>query len=385
MKIAIFESITTPGGHEVDFDRILTDELQNLGHEVKFYVPDKFVFNYDYKVTAEYLPGEAVSYTGKRGIRKNLVAVKREFNRQRWYRAIYDKAVSHDVDAIIVPTSTYRYLRALSINKLKKSPIPIIFILHGINPKEAPSFFSAVESLHKYSNIHAVVLTFTDKVFGRFISNVTCINPPAYIPRDIDMQEKKVNKQVLKLGFFGQYRREKKLEVFLDAFLNVKYEYPIQLLVQGATNNPDDEEDFCRIIKKYSGVSEIEFLHKGLFGKSWQEAIAAIDVLLMPYAAPRYRYHWGGMLFTAIGFKKPVIMSSDINPEVMEKYHIGMTYDSNIPGDLQKTIETFINSYQDNAVAYACELARAYRDYHPNVFAQQIVDIIASTHAKAGS
>ncbi len=34
MHIAILESITTPGGHEVDFDRILVEELQALGHKV---------------------------------------------------------------------------------------------------------------------------------------------------------------------------------------------------------------------------------------------------------------------------------------------------------------------------------------------------------------
>ena len=44
MKIAIFENIMTLGGHEVDFDRILTEELRALGHEVVFYVPEGFHF-----------------------------------------------------------------------------------------------------------------------------------------------------------------------------------------------------------------------------------------------------------------------------------------------------------------------------------------------------
>ena len=30
MRIGIFENIMTPGGHEVDFDRILVEELQAL-------------------------------------------------------------------------------------------------------------------------------------------------------------------------------------------------------------------------------------------------------------------------------------------------------------------------------------------------------------------
>ena len=34
MKIAILESIIMPAGHEVEFDRILVDELNNQGHEI---------------------------------------------------------------------------------------------------------------------------------------------------------------------------------------------------------------------------------------------------------------------------------------------------------------------------------------------------------------
>ena len=48
MRITIFENIMTPGGHEVDFDRILVEELQKLGHAVDFCEPEGFKFNFDY-------------------------------------------------------------------------------------------------------------------------------------------------------------------------------------------------------------------------------------------------------------------------------------------------------------------------------------------------
>ena len=51
MKLAIFENIMTPGGHEVDFDRILVEEFQQSGHEVSFYVPEGFEFSFDYQVS----------------------------------------------------------------------------------------------------------------------------------------------------------------------------------------------------------------------------------------------------------------------------------------------------------------------------------------------
>ena len=63
MRIAIFENIMTEGGHEVDFDRILVEELSALGHDVNFYVPENFIFHFDYKVPVTKLAGDAVVYS----------------------------------------------------------------------------------------------------------------------------------------------------------------------------------------------------------------------------------------------------------------------------------------------------------------------------------
>ena len=93
----------------------------------------------------------------------------------------------------------------------------------------------------------------------------------------------------------------------------------------------------------------------------------------MPYSAPRYRYHWGGMLFTAIGFQKPVIASDDINPEVFDKFKIGETFKS---GDLQELggiLETFINNFDVNAKNYAQGLSLAGMEFSPKNFINQLI------------
>lgn len=136
--------------------------------------------------------------------------------------------------------------------------------------------------------------------------------------------------------------------------------------------HPEDAEDFERIIKKYQKYSEIEFLHKGLIGAEWQRAIASIDVLLLPYSAERYRYHWGGMLFTAIGFQKPVIVSDDMNPEVFADCQIGERFKSGDKTALKMTLENFINNYDDNKAVYEKALIKAAAEYSPAVFAKQI-------------
>jgi len=374
MRIGIFENIMTPGGHEVDFDRIIVEEMQKRGHEVCFYVPEGFQFSFDYHVLVHELKGKVVSYSGVTGLRKLARTVKREWNRMGWYRQLYEVAVRDEVDALIVPTSTYRYLRALAKSRLRRSPVPIIFILHGINPGEAPKFLREADKLAGCRNIRPTVLTFSDDIFGEKRSNIRTIYPPTFIPRDIEA--KPPQNEVLTIGFFGQYRREKRLEDFLKIYLQGHYTRPVKLLVQGATMHPEDAEDFERIIKKYKGTEGIEFLHKGLIGKEWQQAIAGIDVLLLPYSAPRYRYHWGGMLFTAIGYQKPVIASDDMNPEVFDSFHIGELFKSGDMEALQSVLEQFINNYEAQRSVYADELKKATDEFSPQAFAGRIEKIM---------
>ena len=50
MRIAILETIVMPAGHEVEFDRILVEELKRQGHEPVFFVPEHFPFKIEYHV-----------------------------------------------------------------------------------------------------------------------------------------------------------------------------------------------------------------------------------------------------------------------------------------------------------------------------------------------
>ncbi len=378
MRYVIFENIMTPGGHEVDFDRILVEELKALGHEVSFCVPEGFRFSFDYQVQVRTLKGTVVSYSGSSGIRRLIRTVKREVHRMSWYRQLYRLAREGEADAILIPTSTYRYLRAVRRSVLRKSPVPVIFILHGINPGEAPKFLREARALEDCPNIRPVVLTFGDSIFGERRKNIHTIYPPTYTPRDLRPEECSGHREdgVLTIGFFGQYRREKRLEDFLEVYLQGCYQRPVKLLVQGATMHPEDSEDFERIIRKYRSQDHIEFLHKGLIGPEWQRAIAGVDALLMPYSAPRYRYHWGGMLFTAIGFEKPVVASDDMNPEVFEAFHIGELFQSGDIGALKEILEDFINRFDERSARYREELCRASAEYSPRAFAERLAAIV---------
>ncbi len=376
MRIAIFENIMTPGGHEVDFDRILVEEFRARGHEIKFYVPENFQFQFDYKTPVKKINGSAVVYKNSRGIKKIVAAAKREINRQRWYHQLFEE--QKNFDALIIPTSTYRYLRALNHSVLKKISVPLIFIFHGINPDEAPKFFKECEKLLPNKNIKAVVLNFGKDIFGRRLENIHTIYPPTYTARDLnpDAQIKKTPSEILTVGFFGQYRREKKLRDFLNVFVNGNYRRKVKLIVQGSTMHEEDAEDFAKIIRQYEKFEGLKFIPKGLIGADWQRAIADVDALLMPYSAPRYKYHWSGMLFTAVGFHKPVIASNDINPEVFNMYKIGETFASGDLDELAKVLENFINDFDKNFPVYEKNLREAAENFSPMNFSNRLEKII---------
>jgi len=377
MRIAIFENIMTPGGHEVEFDRILVEEFRALGHSVEFYVPENFRFQFDYQTPVTRLKGNAVTYTNSRGLKKIFATLRREFNRQRWYSQLL--LLQKKFDALIIPTSTYRYLRSLDYSDLKKISVPTIFILHGINPAEAPKFLAEADKFSSNKNIKPVVLTFSDNIFGERRENIFTIYPPTYTARDL----KNPNPQPpttnhLKIGFFGQYRREKNLRGLLEVYLKGNYTRQVELQVQGSTMHAEDAQDFEKIIEQYRGVEGLSFLHKGLIGAEWQRAIFDVDALLMPYSAPRYRYHWGGMLFTAIGFGKPVVASDDMNPEVFELYRVGETFQSGNLNDLARVLENFINDFDENFPTYSKNLQAAGEDFSPVNFARRLEKIIRS-------
>jgi len=206
MRIAIFENIMTPGGNEIEFDRILVEELKNLGHEVFFYAPENLEFQFDYKVPVRRIRGDSVSYTNSSGVKKIFASVKREINRQRWYSQLH--YLQKQFDALIIPTATYRYLRALIHNDLKKISVPVIFVFHGINPGEAPKFLAVSKKLLPYKNVKQAVITLSEDIFGQTLDNIFTILPPTFIPRDL--KNFSADNETLTIGFFGQYRREKK-------------------------------------------------------------------------------------------------------------------------------------------------------------------------------
>lgn len=364
MKVAILESIIMPAGHEVEFDRILVDELNRQGYESMMLVPEKFKFKIKYNAQTGYLDGgEVVTYAGANKLQKLFLSLKREYRRKKWFESAYLKSQQGLFNALIIPTATYRYLRTLLKTNLKNSSVPIYFIFHGINPNEKANFVKYAQKCEKYKNIHLKVITLRNDFVNDNLKNVDLIEPPVFKPVNLKLEKSTKQNKELILGFFGQYRREKNVRFFLDAFKKAKFNVPVKLIMQGATARTEDSNEFEKIISEYKNIKNIEFWHKNLIGKEWEKALLSVDIIIAPYAAERYRYHWSAMLFNAIGFYKPILQSPEMNPEVLQKYNVGLAIDTQNKNVFVKQLENFVNNFNENKDKYINDLTRANQEY----------------------
>lgn len=364
MKVALLESIIMPAGHEVEFDRILVDELNRQGYEPMMLVPEKFKFKIKYNAQTGYLDGgEVVTYAGANKLQKLFLSLKREYRRKKWFESAYLKSQQGLFNALIIPTATYRYLRTLLKTNLKNSSVPVYFIFHGINPNEKANFVNYAQKCEKYKNIHLKVITLRNDFVNDNLKNVDLIEPPVFKPVNLKLEKSTKQNKELILGFFGQYRREKNVRFFLDAFKKAKFTVPVKLIMQGATARTEDSNEFEKIISEYKNIKNIEFWHKNLIGEEWEKALLSVDIIIAPYAAERYRYHWSAMLFNAIGFYKPILQSPEMNPEVLQKYNVGLAIDTQNKNVFVKQLENFVNNFNENKDKYINDLTRANQEY----------------------
>lgn len=377
MRVAILESIVMPAGHEVEFDRILVEELKKQGHERIFFVPERFPFKLDYHCDVDYLEGgEAISYAGVNRLKRLWLSMQRERRRIAWLNSACKKGADGKCDAVIVPTNSWRVMRSIRHSILKNSKVPFLFMFHGIMPKDRQRFCDGVKSLKEYPNVHLGALGLQTE-FPELADcpNFHTIMAPVYVPFDLPVTPEFHVHNPLRLGFFGQYRREKNLDFFLQAFVKAKFTTPVTLTVQGATATQVDSDDFERLRNEYADYKNIHFLHKNLLGIEWQQEIMNIDVMLLPYGAERYRYQPSAMLFTAIGYYKPVLQSPEMNPEILQEFDVGEAVKLDSVDVFSKQLEKFVNEFPEKQESYRQGLIKANKKYGQDKLIKRIISV----------
>lgn len=372
MKVAILETVKASAGFELEFDRIIIEALREAGHEPVMMTPAGTVLDQNFDVAKYDLSGGSIiSYDGVKGIKKIWYSFLRETRRVKWFDSAAEVAEKEGINAILLTTATYRYLRALNKSKLRHSNIPVYFIFLGVNPDEKPKFLKKAKECLPYKNIHLCVTTLRDDFGSGRPENVKLIKPPIMIPSDCKPQP---TGEALRIGFFGHYRKgEKNIDWLLNSITGAQFKIPVKFFIQLAPTTEADRQDVEKIVAGWKNDDRVDFITHKLLKDDWYNAIQAVDVVYLPYTAERYLYNWSAIYFTAIGAKKPVLTTRTLNPEVMDKFSIGEYIDTTDPAVFHKQLEDFVNNYQDNKAGYARELERANREYGKSAFIHNLL------------
>lgn len=362
MRVAILETVKADGGFELEFDHIIIETLKEEGHEPILFLPADTDLGRDFDVPVRYLAGgRIVSYDGAGRLKKIWLSVQREYRRVKWFDAMAEAIVRERVEAVLLTTATYRYLRALKKSALRDSPVPVYFIFLGVNPQEMPKFLKAARSCLPYRNIHLCVTTLRDDFGEQRPDNVRLIAPPVM---SLPVARGGRTDAALRIGFFGHYRKgEKKLAWFLRAAEEGAFTCPLRFVLQAAPTTSADRADVEMLVERYRAHPQITILTEKLIGAAWYEAISSVDVLFLPYMAERYLYNWSALYFTAIGFQKPVITTAVLNPEIMAEFDIGAVVNMDSYESFLVGMEDFINRFSKRRETYAAQLSAAAEKY----------------------
>lgn len=368
MKIAILETVKATAGFELEFDRIIIEALKSAGHEPILFVPEDTRLDQDFSIPTTYLEGgKIISYDGAGKLKKLWLSFQRERRRIKWFDSAVEKAKEENVEAIFLTTATYRYLRSLKRSRMRWSDIPIYFIFLGVNPTEKPKFLTKARECLAYRQINLCVTTLRDDFGKERPANIKLIAPPVMVPDCF--RRDNFNKDVLKIGFFGHYRKgEKNLEWILEAVYKASFSRKVQFILQTVPTTAADRAEVDALVEVYKNDERIVFITNKLLGDDWYQAINDMDVILLPYTAERYLYNWSAIYFTAIGCCKPVLVTKTLNPEVMQEFHIGEYIKLDCFESFSAQIEKFVNFFEKNKEQYEKNLQKANLKYGKKQF-----------------
>lgn len=375
MRLWIVETrAANPGGHELELDRVLVEELGGLGHQVALALPGDYQHELGYQVDIRRLETKGAPLAERSLLGRLKRSAFSESRRRRLFDEVFDLA--DEYDAAIFPSATYRFVRSLKMSKLKRSQKKVVFLGFEGEPRVNQLMANHLKALDKPKNIKVLVnaVTFGGENFG--CDNYHLAPPPAFTPRDVPWRP--APDGPLAFGFFGQFRREKNLGGLLDAILAARLSREVKFVIQINPVTPEDRREAAVLMDAYSKKDpRLSFITGQLDNVEWQEALLSVHAILMPYGARRFLWNWSSMLFSAIGFRRPVLVTETLNPSVVEKFGIGQIARGEGFSALTKALEGLVADFEDPSL-YQERLEAAFDYYHPRRLAESLVKLIES-------
>lgn len=123
-----------------------------------------------------------MTYAGASKWKKPFLSILRERRRRSWFTSAAQKIKEHKIDALIIPTGTYRYIKALLDTPLKDSEASVHVIFHGIGKGEMDRFIKQAHRANAYKNLYLDVISLRDDMLRSDLPRVRKILPPVFLP-----------------------------------------------------------------------------------------------------------------------------------------------------------------------------------------------------------
>jgi D-inositol-3-phosphate glycosyltransferase len=185
------------------------------------------------------------------------------------------------------------------------------------------------------------------------------------------------------LLFFGGLRRNKGLDILLDAFdslkSNVKDAF---LVVAGPGGGRGPSEYYDNLFRRLRENERIKFVHQYVPTEEMADYFAAADVVVLPYR----KTYQSGVLLAAYGFGKPVVVTDTGGlAEVVEHGRSGLVVPTIDPAALAQAIEEILRDPEKQEAMAQAAKRLGETKYSWKTAAVRTVEVYRSMTDAAGS
>ena len=241
----------------------------------------------------------------------------------------------------------------------------VVFTMHSVyhplsGDLDALNFQKRLSSVDAVI-VHSYLMEFeiqhqgVDPLIIRRIPHGTLLNPYLGHPRYKLLKDLELEDSMLKgltLSLFGFLRRDKGLDMLLEALMETNYGKDSMNVIIGGELK---DRELLEQIEDLSRRVKLTFIERYLMSDEILKIASIADIILLPYRDKYGVYSVSGILHLSMGSFKPLIGSRV--PRLIELYQFAprATVPPKKPAELAKKLKWMIENY-DYAVAYMAHL-----------------------------
>ncbi|MFC1731939.1 glycosyltransferase family 4 protein [candidate division KSB1 bacterium] len=294
-------------GFQVDYTTNLINSLPRYADKIDFIGSDLF---------PEDKINSTINFLNLRGDQSEDVSVYKKFIRViKYYRKLFIYGIKYKPDVIHIQWLRFFVIDGMLFPILfKMFGHKVFYTAHDVLPHDKDNFILRItfKLIYKISNAIVVHTEFIKsrivKEFNIKPDKILVVKHGVYqikenknIDQSIARNKLKINSKDLIILFFGRITKYKGLNLLLEAYKQLKKEYPVKLIIAG---KPSDsyKKELSNLIEKYQDGTIL--FNIGFIEEDDMEILfKSADVTVLPY----FEASQSGVLFMSYAFGIPVI------------------------------------------------------------------------------